>query len=163
MGAPGLAFETWDPRNHGRRSWTGAPCSPKRTPGFPVEFPVVDELHAAFLDESRTRIRRWRPVQEIRDHGPKTHSSNAFTPCATILAGHDCGDESAESPPNNSRIRLPLRIPNSNPNTRVSASVIHKPLILKKHQPFRKRSPRSVLPALFPRLLRLEKRLIRPR
>ena len=32
----------------------------------------VDELHAAFLNESRTRIRRWRPVQEIRDHGPKT-------------------------------------------------------------------------------------------
>jgi hypothetical protein len=59
---------------------TGAPRSPQRTPGFPVELPGVDELHAAFLNESRTRIRRWRPVQEIRDHGPKTDFSNAFTP-----------------------------------------------------------------------------------
>jgi hypothetical protein len=33
---------------------------------------AFDELHAAFLDESRTRIRWWRRVQEIRDHGPKT-------------------------------------------------------------------------------------------
>ena len=58
--------------------WTGAPCSPWRTPGFPVEFPGVDELHAAFLTESRTRIRRWRPVQEIRDHGPKKTGRSPF-------------------------------------------------------------------------------------
>jgi hypothetical protein len=55
-------------------------CSPQRTPGFPVELPGVDELHAAFLNESRTRTRRWRPVQEIRAHGPKMDFSNAFTP-----------------------------------------------------------------------------------
>jgi hypothetical protein len=66
--------------------WTGAPCSPQRTPGFPVKFPGIDELHAAFLNESRTRIRWWRPVQEIRDHGPNMDSSNAFTPGARILA-----------------------------------------------------------------------------
>jgi hypothetical protein len=54
------------------RKQDGCPCSPKRTPGFPVEFPGVDELHAAFLNESRTRTRWWRLVQEIRVHGPKT-------------------------------------------------------------------------------------------
>src|ERR1700730_16035386 len=43
-------------------------CSPERTPGFPVEFPGVGDLHAAFLDESRTRILWWCLVQEIRDH-----------------------------------------------------------------------------------------------
>jgi|SRR5450631_2191194 hypothetical protein len=59
-------------------SWTGAPCSPQRTPGFPVELPGVDELHAAFLNESRTRTRRWRPVQEIRDHGPKKSGRSPF-------------------------------------------------------------------------------------
>jgi hypothetical protein len=57
--------------NGGLWFWTGAPCSPKRTPGFPVEIPGVDELHAAFLNESRTRGCRWRPVQEIRVYGPK--------------------------------------------------------------------------------------------
>jgi hypothetical protein len=30
--------------------------------GFPVDLPCVDELHAAFLNESRTRGRWWRPV-----------------------------------------------------------------------------------------------------
>src|ERR1700692_1013941 len=54
--------------------------------GFPVELAGVGELHAAFLNESRTRGSWWCPVQEIRIHGPKTDSSNAFTPCATILA-----------------------------------------------------------------------------
>ncbi len=56
-----------------------------------------------------------------------------------------------------------LRIPDRNPNPRVSASVIQEPLILKEHQPFRKRGPCGVLPALFPRFLRFEKRLIRAR
>jgi hypothetical protein len=50
---------------------TGAPRSPKRTPGFPVELAGAGELHAAFLNESRTRSRGWRPVQEIRIRGPK--------------------------------------------------------------------------------------------
>jgi hypothetical protein len=58
---------------------SGRVPSPKRTPGFPVEFPGVDELHTALLNESRTRICRGRPVQKIRDHGPKTDFSNAFT------------------------------------------------------------------------------------
>jgi hypothetical protein len=31
------------------------------TPGFPVKFGNVDELYAAFLDESRTRGRRLVP------------------------------------------------------------------------------------------------------
>ena len=35
-------------------------------PGFPVELVGVDELHAAFLNESRTRGRIQRSVQEIR-------------------------------------------------------------------------------------------------
>src|SRR5450631_2919947 len=76
-------------------SWTGAPCSPQRTPGFPVELPGVDELHAAFLNESRTRTRRWRPVQEIRDHGPKKSGRSPFP---TLLL---CGEKIAaksESP-----------------------------------------------------------------
>ena len=123
-GAPGLAFETWDPSNQflletliprcvirgeasgsavrhscapllpahnlhqaslnpqgntnlpfvipGFQEWSAEPQIPRlRSPGFPVELPGVDELHAAFLNESRTRTRRWRPVQEIRVHGPK--------------------------------------------------------------------------------------------
>ena len=73
-------------RNRGHWFWTGAPCSPERTPGFPVKLSGVDELHAAFLNESRKRICRWRPVQEIRDHGPKTDSSNALIPWARTLA-----------------------------------------------------------------------------
>ena len=39
--------------------------------GFPVELAGVVELHAAFLNESRTRGCWWCPVQEIRIHGPK--------------------------------------------------------------------------------------------
>jgi hypothetical protein len=39
--------------------------------GFPVELSGVGELHAAFLNESRTRGCWWGPVQEIRIHGPK--------------------------------------------------------------------------------------------
>jgi hypothetical protein len=35
-------------------------------PGFPVEIVGVGELHAAFLNESRTRGPVWRHVQEIR-------------------------------------------------------------------------------------------------
>jgi hypothetical protein len=40
--------------------------------GFPVELAGAGELYAAFLNESRTRGRWWRPVQEIRIRGPKT-------------------------------------------------------------------------------------------
>ena len=39
--------------------------------GFPVDLAGVGELHAAFLNEGRTRGCWWRPVQEIRIHGPK--------------------------------------------------------------------------------------------
>jgi hypothetical protein len=49
--------------------------------------PGVDELHAAFLKESRTRTRRWRPMQEIRDHGPKTMFSQCPHSTATLLLG----------------------------------------------------------------------------
>jgi hypothetical protein len=40
--------------------------------GFPVELVGAGEVHAAFLNESRTRRCGWSPVQEIRIHGPKT-------------------------------------------------------------------------------------------
>jgi hypothetical protein len=46
--------------------------------GFPVELAGVGELHAAFLNESRTRIRWWSPVQEIRIHGPKKTGRSPF-------------------------------------------------------------------------------------
>jgi hypothetical protein len=36
------------------------------TPGFPVKGSWGNELHAAFLNESRTRGTGWRCVQEIR-------------------------------------------------------------------------------------------------
>src|ERR1700751_5982569 len=39
--------------------------------GFPVDLDGVGELYAAFLKESRTRGRWWRPVQEIRIRGLK--------------------------------------------------------------------------------------------
>jgi hypothetical protein len=32
------------------------------SPGFPVDLVGADELHAAFLNESRTRGRWWHPV-----------------------------------------------------------------------------------------------------
>jgi hypothetical protein len=57
--------------NHALWFWTGAPGWPKRTPGFPVVLAGVGALHAAFLNESRTRSPWWRPVQEIREPGPK--------------------------------------------------------------------------------------------
>jgi hypothetical protein len=40
--------------------------------GFPVELAGAGGLQAAFLNESRTRGYWWRPVQEVRIHGPKT-------------------------------------------------------------------------------------------
>jgi hypothetical protein len=39
--------------------------------GFPVKLSGVGELHAAFLNESRTRGCWWGPAQEIRIHGRK--------------------------------------------------------------------------------------------
>jgi len=54
--------------------------------GFPVELAGVGELHAAFLNESRTLGCWWRPVQEIRIHGPKTDFSNALTRCTGMIA-----------------------------------------------------------------------------
>jgi hypothetical protein len=46
----------------------GRPTKRQLSPesGFPVEFAGVGALHAAFLNESRTRGSWWRPVQEIR-------------------------------------------------------------------------------------------------
>jgi hypothetical protein len=64
----------------------GCPMFAQAYSGFPVELAGVGELHAAFLNESRTRGCWWCPVQEIRIHGPKTDFSNAFTPCTRILA-----------------------------------------------------------------------------
>jgi hypothetical protein len=49
----------------------GCPTFASAYSGFPVDFASVDELHAAFLDESRTRGCGWCPVQEIRIRGPK--------------------------------------------------------------------------------------------
>ena len=39
-------------------------------PDFLSSFPALTNFMRLF-DESRTRIRWWRPVQEIRDHAPK--------------------------------------------------------------------------------------------
>ncbi len=41
-------------------------CAPGSSFGFPAELVGVGELHAAFLNESRTRSRGMRHVQEIR-------------------------------------------------------------------------------------------------
>jgi hypothetical protein len=76
------------PPNHCLWFWTGAPCSPQRTPGFPVELPGVDELHAAFLNESRTHTRRWRPCRKSGTMGRKRCFSNAFTPCTRRSSLH---------------------------------------------------------------------------
>jgi hypothetical protein len=38
---------------------------------FPVELYGVGTLHAAFLNESRTRCCWWDPVQKIQMRGPK--------------------------------------------------------------------------------------------
>jgi hypothetical protein len=46
--------------------------------GFPVELSGVGELHAAFLNESRTRGCWWGPGQEIRIHGPKKMGRSPF-------------------------------------------------------------------------------------
>jgi hypothetical protein len=50
----------------------GCPRFAKADSGFPVELSGVGALHAAFLNESRTRGFWWCPVQEIRIPGPKT-------------------------------------------------------------------------------------------
>ena len=49
----------------------GCPLFAKAYSGFPVELSGVGALHAAFLNESRTRGCWWSPVQEIRIRGPK--------------------------------------------------------------------------------------------
>src|ERR1700733_9547007 len=49
----------------------GCPTFAQAYSGFPVELAGVGELHAAFLNESRTRGCWWSPVQEIRIRGPK--------------------------------------------------------------------------------------------
>jgi hypothetical protein len=55
-----------------RRKLDGCPTFATAYSGFPVGLAGVGELHAAFLNESRTRRCWWRPVQEIRIRGPKT-------------------------------------------------------------------------------------------
>jgi hypothetical protein len=49
----------------------GCPRFAQAYSGFPVELAGVGKLHAAFLNESRTRGCWWSPVQEIRIPGPK--------------------------------------------------------------------------------------------
>jgi hypothetical protein len=44
----------------------GRQTSAQPRSGFPVDLAGVGALHAAFLNESRTRGCWWRPVQEIR-------------------------------------------------------------------------------------------------
>ncbi len=51
-------------QNQARRA--GSQTSAQPGSGFPVELAGVGTLHAAFLNESRTRGLWWRPVQEIR-------------------------------------------------------------------------------------------------
>jgi len=56
----GVANVPWANRLWGSVSpSTGRPGAPH--PGFPVKLVGVDELHAAFLNESRTRRPRWVP------------------------------------------------------------------------------------------------------
>jgi hypothetical protein len=55
--------------------------------GFPVELSGVVELHAAFLNESRTRGCWWRPVQEIRIHGPKKTGRSPSNALLNVLFG----------------------------------------------------------------------------
>src|ERR1700736_4047979 len=54
------------------RKRDGCPTFAQAYSGFPVELPGAGDLHAAFLNESRTRRCWWRLVQEIRIRGPKT-------------------------------------------------------------------------------------------
>jgi hypothetical protein len=49
----------------------GCPTFAKAYSGFPVELARVGEVHAAFLNESRTRGCWWSLVQEIRIRGTK--------------------------------------------------------------------------------------------
>jgi len=53
------------------RKLDGCPTFALAYTGFPVDLAGVGELHAAFLNESRTRGCWWRPVQEIRIRGRK--------------------------------------------------------------------------------------------
>jgi len=57
----------WDDRNQSKDSSFHLVISDS-SPGFPVEFGGVGEVHAAFLNESRTRGRVQRSAQEIRVH-----------------------------------------------------------------------------------------------
>src|ERR1700733_4755266 len=76
---PRLPHETGSPpklvRTGGEsKGIDGCPTFAQADSGFPVELAGVDEPHAAFLNESRTRGCWWRPVQEIRIRGTKTMS-----------------------------------------------------------------------------------------
>jgi hypothetical protein len=76
------------------RSRTGAPGSPQRTPDFLLSSlaltTFMDDLHAAFLNESRTRVCLWSPVQEIRIPGPIMICFDCFSwPCVGFAGQHD--------------------------------------------------------------------------
>ena len=60
------------------RELDGCPTFASAYSGFPVDLAAVGELHAAFLNESRTRCCGWRPVQEIRIRGPKPSLRDCF-------------------------------------------------------------------------------------
>jgi len=58
----------------------GCPSFAMADSGFPVELSGVGELHAAFLNESRTRGCWWCLVQEIRIRGTKTRFFRMLLP-----------------------------------------------------------------------------------
>jgi hypothetical protein len=71
--SPGFAPVSWK---------DGCPTFALAYSGFPVELSGVGSLHAAFLNESRTRCCWWSRVQEIRIRGTKT----MFFECFHLIA-----------------------------------------------------------------------------
>jgi hypothetical protein len=64
-------------------------ADPSAPPGFPVDIGGVDELHAAFLKESRTRVRvRCRVVG---NRGYARDEQTVWAGFASSLAGPSCG------------------------------------------------------------------------
>jgi hypothetical protein len=67
----------------------------KRLKGFPVfavDFGDVGELHAAFLNESRTREHGWDRVQEIRDASSFSAHIRSGEPGAPVHLFQTWGD-----------------------------------------------------------------------
>jgi hypothetical protein len=71
--SPGFAPVSWK---------DGCPTFALAYSGLPVELSGVGSLHAAFLNESRTRCCWWSRVQEIRIRGTKT----MFFECFHLIA-----------------------------------------------------------------------------